>query len=179
METACLPVGRMPSRPWGGGGAGGGRASLSNKPVLPPCSEEEMQLQGEELTPSKVVQRIGGQRVLIFWLFFFYYNTLTLKDRGGDFRGLWGARGASGTPSKVGGAGRGRENEGGNFKQRKMTGAQAEAGTDGFCHRTVRSVWRNLSRTNPVSKFGLGYTLRVELCLGEWGVQNAPRKRMA
>ena len=77
----------------------------------------------------------------------------------------------------MGGAGRARENEGVNFKQRKMTGAQAEAGTDGFCHRAVRSVWRNLSRTNPVSKFGLGYTLRVELYLGEWGVQNAPRKR--
>lgn len=67
----------------------------------------------------------------------------------------------------MGGAGRGREYEGVNFKQRKMTGAQAEAGTDGFCHRTVRSVWRNLSRTNPASKFRLGYTLRVELYLGE------------
>lgn len=77
----------------------------------------------------------------------------------------------------MGGAGRGREKEGVNFKQGDDR-AQAEAGTDGFCHRNSESVWRNLPRTNLASKCKLGYTLRVEQCLGEWGVQNAPRKGM-
>lgn len=35
----------------------------------------------------------------------------------------------------MGGAGRGRENEGVDFKQGEMTGALAETGTDGFCKR--------------------------------------------
>lgn len=43
------------------GGVEEGRASLSNKPVLPRCSKEEMQSQKEEITPREVMQRIGGQ----------------------------------------------------------------------------------------------------------------------
>lgn len=35
----------------------------------------------------------------------------------------------------MGRVGRGRENKGVDFKLGKMTGAQTEAGTDGFCHR--------------------------------------------
>lgn len=65
----------------------------------------------------------------------FYCYTLSLKDRGSAFRTNREAQGTRGTPPKVDGAERCRENEGMNFKQGKMTGAQTQAGTDGFCHR--------------------------------------------
>lgn len=54
------------------------------------------------------------------------------------------------------GAGRGRENEGVDFKQGKMTGAQERQEQMASVTGTVKSIWRNLSRTNLASKDKLG-----------------------
>lgn len=88
MQTACLLVGSVPRGSRGGGGAGG-RASLSSKPVLPLCKEEEMQLQREEITRSEVAHRSGG--TLEPWpsgLFLLLYTGP--KGQRGDFRGQQG-----------------------------------------------------------------------------------------
>lgn len=76
----------------------------------------------------------------------------------------------------MGGAGRGREKEGVNFKQGDDR-AQAEAGTDGFCHRNSRERLEEPAKDK--SSFQMQAGLYPEGRTVSWGVGCAkcPQKR--